>query len=121
MDKNKIAAINQTMVDQSMVDQSTIEVDKVDEIQIDSSSPPKKAPYANKWGKLDDDLAFDSNHLNPNDIQKKKISAAMDSMSSAQMEVLSSKLSQIRYEESSKYHYYWCFFLLIMISVINTF
>ena len=100
MDKNKIAAINQTMVDQSMVDQSAIEVEKVDEIHIDSSSPPKKAPYASKWGKVDDDLAFDSNNLlNPNDIQKKKISASIKSMSSAQLEVLSSKLSAMRYSE----------------------
>lgn len=74
---DKIPAINQTMVDQSMVDQTE------DEIQIDSSSQPQKAPYASKWGKFDDDLAFDSDKLNPNDIQKKKVSAAIDGMSSA--------------------------------------
>jgi MFS family permease len=34
--------------------------------------------------------------------------------------VLSHKFSAIRYEEVSKYHSYWCFILLVAISVVNT-
>ena len=67
---DKIPAINKTLVD-TMNDT---------DIQIDSSSP-NKAPYANKWGDIDDELAFDNNLLNPFDIQKKKMNAAMEGMS----------------------------------------
>lgn len=30
-------------------------------------------------------------------------------------------MSKIRYDETSKYHYYWCFTLLILMSLVNTF
>lgn len=45
----------------------------------------------------------------------------MDGMSAGQMEVFSVVMSKIRHEDKSVYHYYWCFFLLILISVVNTF
>ena len=55
------------------------------------------------------------------DLQKKKMSAAIEGMSAAQVEVFSVVMSKMRYDEKSKYHYYWCFFLLIMRSIVNTF
>ena len=30
-------------------------------------------------------------------------------------------MSKIHYYEVSKYHSYWCFFLLVLVSVVNTF
>ena len=110
-----VSDVNQTMV--SDINQTDID------IQIDSSSaPPKKAAYAYKWGQVDDNMAFDSeNLLNPFEIQKNKINAAIEGMSAAQVEVFSVVMSKMRYEERSKYHYYWCFVLLILISIVNTF
>jgi hypothetical protein len=66
-------------------------------------------------------MAFDNEAMNPFDIQKNKMNAAIESMSAAQVEVFSVVMSKMRYEDKSKYHYYWCFFLLILISVVNTF
>lgn len=42
-------------------------------------------------------------------------------MSAGQLEVFSTKMSQIKFDETSKYHYYWCFTILILMSVVNTF
>jgi hypothetical protein len=71
-----VSDVNQTI---------TSEINQTDtEIQIDSSSPPNKAKYAYKWGEVDDNLAFDNeNLLNPFEIQKKKINAAIEGMSAA--------------------------------------
>lgn len=84
--------------------------------------------YANKWGaEDDDDMAFNmgnmqnNQYLDPKKLEAKKNNALMDGMSAGQMEVFSVVMSKIRHEEKSEYHYYWCFFLLILISVVNTF
>jgi hypothetical protein len=60
-------------------------------------------------------------YLDPKKLEAKKNNALMDGMSAGQMEVFSVVMSKIRHEEKSEYHYYWCFFLLILISVVNTF
>mmetsp|Transcript_11201 Transcript_11201/g.18842 ORF Transcript_11201/g.18842 Transcript_11201/m.18842 type:complete len:185 (+) Transcript_11201:285-839(+) len=53
--------------------------------------------------------------------QKRRINKAVDQMSAGKMEVFSVMMSRINYEEVNKYHSYWCFFLLIVISSANAF
>ena len=53
--------------------------------------------------------------------QKEKVSEHIKGLSAGQLEVLSVQLSKIKHTEMSKYHAYWCFTLLVLISVVNTF
>jgi len=41
-------------------------------------------------------------------------------LTDAEMELVSVQFSKIRYEEVSKFHSYWCFTLLVLISLSNT-
>ena len=66
--------------------------------------------------RVDDDMAFDKNYLGIPSLDQK-----IKGMSAGQLEVFSVQMSKIKHTEMSKYHAYWCFFLLIMISVVNTF
>jgi len=66
--------------------------------------------------RVDDDMAFDKNYLGKPTIDQK-----IKGMSAGQLEAFSVQMSKIKHTEMSKYHAYWCFFLLIMISVVNTF
>ena len=46
--------------------------------------------------------------------------ASMENMSVAQMEVFSAQMNKEQYYAAGKCHSYWCFTMLILISISNT-